>query len=218
MKQKLVFATVAVILILFGTGLVHAQMVPYTSSGVSSLTPHGHVALKEDDHYEFKLGATYLASFGLALQVDYGVGNGSAGRYTATESNNEYAVQLGYFPVWAGPTGGFNLGVTAGYAYGTFDDATGARFFDESNYSMELSTSYTALVSDRLQLIPFLVMGWEVESETLANASTAWSRSGYSSFGTNIRYALGAGAVILTVQTDQRWERLGLVARYVLPL
>lgn len=218
MKWKLHFAACAGVLILFSTECMRAQMVPFTSSGVSSVTPFSRVELKERDHNEFAVGATYLASFGLALQLDYGIGNGSSGKYTTTESQREYAVRLGYFPVWAGPSGGFNLGVVAGYASGAFDDAADVRVFDEVDYSLEMSTSYTALVSDRLQIIPFLVMGWEVEYESLSNASSEWSRGGYSGLGTHIRYALGPGAVILTVQTDQQWAPLGLAARYVLPL
>lgn len=206
------------VLAAFGVRPVSAQMVPFTSSGVSSVTPFAHLGLKNDDLSEATFGATYLSSFGLGVQVDYGFGNGSPVHPT-TESNTELGVRLGYFPVWAGPTGGFNLGVVAGYSSSAFNDVEDARVFDDVDYSLGLTTSYTAPVSDNLQLIPFFSLGWSVEQRTFGSAPATWSRGAYTGYGTHIRYAVGTGAVILTVQAcDLNWERLGLSARYVIAL
>lgn len=218
MKRGLLVIALAGVLVLFGARPVSAQMVPFTSLGVSSVTPFAHLALKNDDHHEATFGATYLTGFGLGVQVDYGVGNGSPGHPT-TESNTELGVRLGFFPVWAGPEGGFNLGVIAGYSSSAFNDGGDARVFDDVDYSLGLSTSYTAPVSDNLQLIPFFSLGWSVEQKTFGSSPTVWSRGAYGEYGTHIRYAIGTGAVILTVQaSDQNWEPLGLSLRYVIAL
>jgi hypothetical protein len=71
-----------------------AQMVPFTSSGTSSVTPFVNLALKNNDRSEYTFGAMYMTSFGLGIQADYGIGNGlSRGNYT---SNSEMSFQLGY--------------------------------------------------------------------------------------------------------------------------
>lgn len=216
MKRGLLAAALAGVLVAFGARPVSAQMVPFTSSGVSSVTPFAHLALKNDDHREATFGATYLTGFGLGVQVDYGIGNGAVSQ-PSTESGTELGVSVGYFPVWAGSEGGFNLGVVAGYSSSVFNDGADARVFDDVDYSLGLSTSYTAPVSDNLQLIPFFSLGWSVEQQTFGSAPSVWSRGAYSGYGTHIRYALGTGAVILTVQaSDQNWEPLGLSARYVI--
>ncbi|MGA0833846.1 MAG: hypothetical protein ACO3QO_04935 [Candidatus Kapaibacteriota bacterium] len=205
------------VLAAFGVRPVSAQMVPFTSSGVSSVTPFAQLALKNDDHNEATFGAMYLTSFGLGVQVDYAMGNGSPAHPT-TESNTELGVRLGYFPVWAGPTGGFNLGVVASYEISAFNDAADARVFDDVDYSLAMSTSYTATVSDNLQLIPFFSLGWSLDHKSFSDASQAWERGAYTGHGAHIRYSVGTGAVILTVQSEPTWDPLSLAVRYVIAL
>jgi len=190
-----------------------AQMVPFTSSGTSSVTPFVNLALKNSDRSEYTFGAMYMTNFGLGIQADYGVGNG-VGSLGHT-SNSELAVQVGYFPVWAGDKGGFNLGFVGGYSTET---GTGSVVGDltDTDYSLGLSTSYTAVVSDKLQIIPFAQLGWEVESNTIGSL-TDWERGSYTAYGTHVRFGMGSNALVLTAQSSSfAWDGLNIGVRYVI--
>lgn len=194
-----------------------AQMVPFTQSGTSSVTPFVNLALKNADRSEYTFGAMYMTSFGLGIQADYGIGNGlSRGNYT---SNSEMSFQLGYFPVWAGDKGGFNLGFVGAYESGR---ATGAPAnvgdLTTTEYELGLSTSYTAIVSDKLQLIPFFQLGWEVGSDKIGDQTT-WGRGSYTTYGTHVRLGMGSNALVLTAQSSNAsWDGLNIGVRYVIAL
>ena len=192
-----------------------AQMVPFTSSGTSSVTPFVNLALKNNDRSEYTFGAMYMTSFGLGIQADYGIGNGlSRGNYT---SNSEMSFQLGYFPVWAGDKGGFNLGFVGAYES---EAVTGAPAnvgdLTTTEYELGLSTSYTAVVSDKLQLIPFFQPGWEVGSDKIGDLTT-WERGSYTTYGTHVRLGMGSNALVLTAQSSNAsWDALNIGVRYVI--
>jgi hypothetical protein len=192
-----------------------AQMVPFTQSGTSSVTPFASLALKNVDRSEYTFGAMYMTSFGLGIQADYGIGDGYGPGYT---SSSELGFQLGYFPVWAGDKGGFNLGVVGAYGSETLkSDVAGVSELTSTEYRLGLSTSYTAVVSDKLQLIPFFQLGWEVES--VAGNSTDWERGSYTAYGTHVRLGMGSNALVLTAQSSgASWEGLNIGVRYVIAL
>lgn len=190
-----------------------AQMVPFTSAGTSSVMPLFNLALKNTDRAEYTFGGMYMTSFGLGIQADYGVGTGvDRASYT---SNSELSVQIGYFPVWAGEKGGFNLGFVGAYSTETAS-GTLATDLNNAEFGLGLSTSYTAIVSEKLQVIPFFQLGWEVGSDKVGNA-TVWERGSYSTYGTHVRLGMGSNALVLTAHSnDSGWLNLGV--RYVITL
>ena len=212
MKQFVATMIVAVMI----AGSASAQMVPFTSSGTSAVTPFASLALKDNDKSEYTFGAMYMTSFGLGIQADYGMGNGSVDGLAST--NTDLSFSVGYFPVWAGSTGGFNLGVVAGYSAGRFDDADGDLVKNDREFGLALSTSYTGVVSERVSIVPFFTLGWAVEEES-NDAGSGWDRGSYNAYGTHIRYGMGSNALVFTVQSnDASWERLALGLRYVIAL
>jgi hypothetical protein len=188
-----------------------AQMVPFTSSGTSSVTPLFNLALKNTDRAEYTFGGMYMTDFGLGIQADYGVGTGLD--RAGYSSNSELSVQIGYFPVWAGEKGGFNLGFVGAYSTET---ASGTLATDLKNAEFELglSTSYTAVVSEKLQVIPFFQLGWEVGSDKVGDG-IVWERGSYTTYGTHVRLGMGSNALVLTAHSnDSGWLNLGV--RYVI--
>jgi len=208
---------VALIVVIAASAITaSAQMVPFTQSGTSSVTPFVNLTLKSNDRSEYTFGAMYMTSFGLGIQANYGIGNGlSRGNYT---SNSEMSFQLGYFPVWAGDKGGFNLGFVGEYE----SEAVQAQTIDgdlaTTGYALGLSTSYTAVVSDKLQLIPFFQLGWDVESAKIGDLTT-WERGSFTIYGTHVRLGMGSNALVLTAQSSNAsWDALNIGVRYVIAL
>ena len=74
--MKKIVATLFVACMIAGTA--SAQMVPFTPSGTSAVTPFASLVLKDNAKSEYALGAMYMASFGLGVQADYTMGNGGA--------------------------------------------------------------------------------------------------------------------------------------------
>ncbi len=212
MKQFVATMIVAIMI----AGTASAQMVPFTPSGTSAVTPFASLALKDNAKSEYALGAMYMASFGLGVQADYSMGNG--GSDGLSSSTSDVSLSVGYFPVWAGSTGGFNLGVVAGYSAGRFDDDNGDLVKNDRDFSLALSTSYTGVVSERVSVIPFFTLGWALEEESNDVVSN-WDRGSYNAYGTHIRYGMGSNALVFTVQSSgASWERLALGVRYVIAL
>lgn len=211
MKQLVATLFVACIM----AGAASAQMLPFTPSGTSAVTPFASLSLRNNSKSQYAFGAMYMATFGLGVQADYAIGDGSTDGLSS--SNSHVSLNVGYFPVWAGSTGGFNLGVVAGYSSGRFDNDNGGLVKNDRDYSLGLSTSYTGVVSDRVSVIPFYTLGWAIEQES-NNTFSKWDRGSYNTYGTHIRYALGSSAVVFTLQSSGDWERLGLGVRYVIAL
>ena len=212
MKQFVATMIVAVMI----AGSASAQMVPFTPSGTSAVTPFASLALKDNDKSEYTFGAMYMTSFGLGVQAGYGMGNGSTDGLSS--STSDLSLSVGYFPVWAGATGGFNLGVVAGYSAGRFDNDNGGLVKNDRDFSLALSTSYTGVVSERVSVIPFFTLGWAVEEES-NDVFSSWERGSNHAYGTHIRYGMGSNALVFTVQSsDASWERLALGVRYVIAL